>query len=251
MNTAKILQCKNLKKYYGENKVLDGISFDVTRGEVVVLIGPSGTGKSTLLHCINLLTPLTDGKVWLDGLEVTDKKNNINKIRQDIGFVFQHFALFNHLTALKNVVIGLVEVKKIKKQEAYAKAEDELRRVGLYQHRDKYPAELSGGQKQRVGIARALAMDPKVMLFDEPTSALDPELTGEVLDVMQDLAQSGMTMLVVSHEIGFARMVGDRIIFMEAGKIVEQGKPDQLLKNAQNKRTIEFLRKITELYGHH
>lgn len=249
MNETNILECEGIVKAFGDNVVLNGISLSVKKGEVLVLIGPSGTGKSTLLRCINLLTPLTKGRVWLDGVEVTDKKNDINKIRQDIGFVFQHFALFNHLTAINNVKVGLIEVKKMNKADAYKKALEELDRVGLVDHKDKYPAELSGGQKQRVGIARSLAMDPKVMLFDEPTSALDPELTGEVLEVMKNLAKDGMTMVVVSHEIGFARMVSNRIIFMEGGKIIEEGAPDKILKNASNPRTIQFLSKITELYG--
>jgi polar amino acid transport system ATP-binding protein len=249
MNDRIILEVDELTKSFGTNKVLDGISFQVKKGEVVVLIGPSGTGKSTLLRCINLLTAPDTGRVWLDGVEVTDKKNDINRSRQDIGFVFQHFALFNHLTALKNVMVGLVEVKKVTHEEARSKAVEELERVGMAEHMEKYPAELSGGQQQRVGIARSLAMDPKVMLFDEPTSALDPELTGEVLSVMKDLAASGMTMVVVSHEIGFARSVAHRIIFMEYGKIVEQGVPEKILKAAEQKRTREFLEKITELYG--
>lgn len=244
-----ILQVKEIKKSFGDNKVLKGISLNVDRGEVVVIIGPSGTGKSTLLRCINLLTLPDSGQVWLNGTEVTDKKNNINKLRQNIGFVFQHFALFNHLTALKNVMVGMRKVLKMSKEKAKEKALLELDRVGLIGHENKYPAELSGGQKQRVGIARSLAMDPEVMLFDEPTSALDPELTGEVLTVMKDLAGEGMTMIVVSHEIGFARSVGNRIVFMDEGYIVEEGSPDELLKNAKKERTSEFLKKISELYG--
>jgi len=249
MQERVILEVQDLSKSFGTNTVLDGISFQVEKGEVVVIIGPSGTGKSTLLRCINLLTPPDKGQVWLDGVEVTDKKNDINRCRQDIGFVFQHFALFSHLTALKNVMVGLSEVKKTNAEEARRIAVMELERVGLAEHMDKYPAELSGGQQQRVGIARSLAMDPKVMLFDEPTSALDPELTGEVLNVMKDLASSGMTMVVVSHEIGFARSVARRMIFMEKGRIVEQGAPDKILKAAEQQRTREFLEKITELYG--
>lgn len=244
-----IIEVKNMVKSFGDNKVLKGISFVVKKGEVVVIIGPSGTGKSTLLRGINLLTPIDSGRVWLDSVEVTDENNNINELRQDIGFVFQHFALFNHLTALGNVIVGLTKVKKMDKEEANEKAMMELERVGLLDHKDKYPAELSGGQKQRVGIARSLAMDPKVMLFDEPTSALDPELTGEVLNVMNTLAKEGMTMIVVSHEIGFARSVANRIIFMENGYIVEEGSPDKIFKNAKEKRTKEFLEKISELYG--
>jgi polar amino acid transport system ATP-binding protein len=249
MQERVILDIQSLSKSFGTNTVLDGISFDVKKGEVVVIIGPSGTGKSTLLRCVNLLTPPDKGRIWLDGVEVTDKKNDINRCRQDIGFVFQHFALFSHLTALKNVMVGLLEVKKMNAEEARRIAVMELERVGLAGHMEKYPAELSGGQQQRVGIARSLAMGPKVMLFDEPTSALDPELTGEVLNVMKDLASSGMTMVVVSHEIGFARSVAKRIIFMEKGRIVEQGSPDKILKAAEQQRTREFLEKITELYG--
>lgn len=244
-----VLEIKDICKSFGENRVLNGISIKIHKGEVLVLIGPSGTGKSTLLRCINLLTPPDSGRVWLDGIELTDKRNDINKSRQEIGFVFQHFALFNHLTALRNVMVGLLNVKKIDKDEAYRKAVMELERVGLAEHMNKYPAELSGGQQQRVGIARSLAMDPKVMLFDEPTSALDPELTGEVLNVMQDLAKDGMTMVVVSHEIGFARSVADRIVFMENGEIVEKGTPEEILKNPTKQRTREFLEKITQLYG--
>lgn len=244
-----ILRVENVVKDFGSNRVLDGISFTIRHGEVAVVIGPSGTGKSTLLRCINLLTPVNDGRVWLEEAEITDRHSNINALRQKIGFVFQHFALFNHLTAAGNVEVGLIKVKKMSREDARKKATYELDRVGLAEHKDKYPAELSGGQKQRVGIARALAMDPEIMLFDEPTSALDPELTGEVLEVMKDLAREGMTMLVVSHEIGFARSVADRIIFMEHGVIVEQAEPDKLLKNADEERTRSFLEKITELYG--
>ncbi len=249
MGTEHILTVKDLVKDFGTNRVLDKISFTVKRGEVVVIIGPSGTGKSTLLRCINSLTPPNEGRVWLDEREITDKHSNINKIRQEMGFVFQHFALFNHLTALGNVEVGLYKVKKMSREAARKKAIEELTRVGLQDHMEKYPAELSGGQQQRVGIARSLAMDPKIMMFDEPTSALDPELTGEVLAVMKDLAQAGMTMLVVSHEIGFARAVADRIVFMEDGHIVEDGPPEEILRNAKKERTREFLHKITELYG--
>ena len=244
-----ILKVENVSKSFGDNRVLDGISFTIRHGEVVVVIGPSGTGKSTLLRCINLLTPVGGGRVWLEEAEITDRHSDINTLRQKIGFVFQHFALFNHLTAVGNVEVGLIKVKRMSREEARKKAVYELERVGLGDHKDKYPAELSGGQKQRVGIARALAMDPEIMLFDEPTSALDPELTGEVLEVMKDLARDGMTMLVVSHEIGFARSVADRIVFMEHGVIVEQGAPEKLLKNADEERTRKFLEKITELYG--
>jgi len=244
-----ILRVEGLHKAYGAEEVLKGISLEVRRGETKVIIGPSGTGKSTLLRCINQLTPPDGGRVWLDGIEITAPKVNINKIRQSIGFVFQDFNLFNHLTALDNVRIGLTKVKGMGKEEATEKALEELRRVGLEDKADAYPAELSGGQQQRVSIARALAMDPKLILFDEPTSALDPELIGEVLEVMIDLAKSGMTMLVVTHEMGFARSVADEIIFMEGGVILEQGPPAQLFSSPKHKRTREFLHKITELYG--
>ncbi len=244
-----LLTVQNLVKDFGKNRVLDGLSFTVAPAEVVVVIGPSGTGKSTLLRCINLLTDVNSGRIWLEDAEITSSDSDINHLRQKIGFVFQHFALFNHLTALGNVEVGLLKVKKVDKKQAREKALAELKRVGLDDQKDQYPAELSGGQKQRVGIARALAMDPQIMLFDEPTSALDPELTGEVLEVMKNLALEGMTMVVVSHEIGFARSVADRIIFMEHGGIVEEGPPEQILRGAGKERTREFLKKITELYG--
>ena len=219
------------------------------KGETKVIIGPSGTGKSTLLRCINRLTPADQGRVWLEDEEITHTRTNINKIRAQIGFVFQSFNLFAHLTALGNVRIGPMRVKGMKKNEATRLAMEELERVGLGEKADAYPAELSGGQQQRVSIARALAMFPKLILFDEPTSALDPELIGEVLEVMVSLAKEGMTMLVVTHEMGFARAVADEIIFMEGGVIVEQGPPKQMFTNAKHQRTGEFLNKISELYG--
>lgn len=243
-----MLEVKDIHKTYGKTVVLDGVSFSMEKGETKVIIGPSGTGKSTLLRCINQLSPPDKGRVWLDGVEVTDKKTNINDIRQKIGFVFQEFNLFNHLTALKNVSIGLEKVKNMEKEEALKKAQDELKRVGLKDQADQYPAQLSGGQKQRVGIARALAMDPIIILFDEPTSALDPELIGDVLEVMKSIAGE-VSMLVVTHEMGFARNVADEIIFMEHGKIVEKGTPTQMFKNPKIKRTKEFLGKISSLYG--
>lgn len=252
MNTASsavVLKVEDIHKRYGSEEVLRGVSFEVCRGETKVIIGPSGTGKSTLLRCINHLTPPDRGRVWLDGVEVTHHKANINQIRAAIGFVFQDFNLFTHLTALDNVRLGLSKVKKLDKKKATEVALEELRRVGLANKGKNYPAELSGGQQQRVSIARALAMDPKVILFDEPTSALDPELIGEVLEVMTVLAREGMTMVVVSHEMGFARSVADEIIFMEHGVIVEQGPPQQLFTSSKHARTGEFLRKITELYG--
>lgn len=248
-NSHVILKVEDIHKAYGAEEVLKGITLEVSRGETKVIIGPSGTGKSTLLRCINQLTLPDQGRVWLDGVEVTDPKVNINTVRQSIGFVFQDFNLFSHLTALGNVSIGLTKVKKMPKREAREEAQKELQRVGLEDKANAYPAELSGGQQQRVSIARALAMNPKLILFDEPTSALDPELIGEVLEVMIDLAKSGMTMLVVSHEMGFARSVANEIIFMEGGGILEQGSPAQLFSNPTHKRTKEFLHKITELYG--
>ncbi len=244
-----LLQVEDVHKRYGREEVLKGISFSLERGETKVVIGPSGTGKSTLLRCINQLSPPEKGRIWLDGEEVTHPKANINKLRAQMGFVFQDFNLFAHLTALGNVRLGPMKVKKMTKDAANKLALEELARVGLADKADSYPAQLSGGQQQRVSIARALAMSPKLILFDEPTSALDPELIGEVLTVMIDLAKEGMTMLVVSHEMGFARSVADEIIFMEHGVIVEQGPPDQLFNSPQNARTGEFLHKITELYG--
>lgn len=244
-----LLRVENLHKRYGKEEVLKGVSFSLDKGETKVIIGPSGTGKSTLLRCINRLTEPDRGRIWLEDVEITSPKVNINRIRAQIGFVFQDFNLFTHLTALDNVRLGLIRVKRMSKKEATARAMEELARVGLADKANAYPAELSGGQQQRVSIARALAMEPKLILFDEPTSALDPELIGEVLAVMEDLAQSGMTMLVVTHEMGFARTVADEIIFMEKGVIVEQGPPEQLFRNPKHPRTAEFLRRITDLYG--
>jgi polar amino acid transport system ATP-binding protein len=246
---APILELKNVTKIYGSNVIFKNISFSVKEGDAIVIIGPSGTGKSTLLRCINLLTPLTSGEVYLDGHEVNVKGKNEDEVRQHIGMVFQNFLLFNHLTALDNVVLGLTKVKGMKQEQAIEKGRHELKRVGLADRAEHYPGQLSGGQQQRVAIARALAMDPRVMLFDEPTSALDPELIGEVLSVMESLARENMTMLVVTHEMGFAREVADRIIFMEKGSIVEEGSPDQLFRHAKSERTREFLGKIGDLYG--
>jgi polar amino acid transport system ATP-binding protein len=244
-----VLRVEGVHKTYGDNHVLRGISLQVRRGETKVVIGPSGTGKSTLLRCINQLTIPDEGKVWLGDCEITSHKEDINCARAKIGFVFQNFNLFTHLTALHNVRIAPMKVKHMGKEEATRLAMEELERVGLADKADAYPAELSGGQQQRVSIARALAMFPQLILFDEPTSALDPELIGEVLEVMISLAKEGMTMLVVSHEMGFARTVADEIIFMEGGGILEQGPPDQLFVNPKETRTREFLNKITELYG--
>jgi len=243
-----IVKIENVHKAYGKEEVLKGISMDVCEGEVVVLVGPSGTGKSTLLRCINQLTIPDSGKVWVDGVELTNPKTDIDKARQHIGMVFQDFNLFNHLTTLDNIMLGLIHVMGMKKEEARDKALLELKRVGLANKSENYPGQLSGGQKQRVAIARSLAMDPIVMLFDEPTSALDPELIGEVLTVMKDLAVGGMTMICVTHEIGFARDVCSRIVFMEHGEIVEEGNPDKMLNHPDLPRTKQFLGKITELH---
>ena len=244
-----LLRIEGLHKAFGDNKVLDGVSLALRKQEKKVIIGPSGTGKSTLLRCINRLTPPDAGRVFLDGEEITDAKDVVRKARQQIGMVFQQFNLFIHLTALQNVTLGLVDVKGLAKKEAAHRAMGVLERVGLSEKASAYPAELSGGQQQRVGIARAVAMNPKLMLFDEPTSALDPELIGEVLDVIVELARDGMTMMLVTHEMGFARSVCDEIIFMEDGKIVEQAEPGRFFSDPQQERTQRFLRKISELYG--
>ena len=239
-------QCKihvtNLKKNFGKLEVLKDISVDV--GEVVVLLGPSGSGKSTLLRCLNQLETATSGKIIIDGHDVTDKHTDINKVRENIGMVFQHFNLFNHLTVLDNMTLAPVHLKLMNKEEARTEALRLLERVGLADKADAFPSQLSGGQKQRVAIARALEMKPDIMLFDEPTSALDPEMVGEVLAVMKELARDGMTMVVVTHEIGFAREVADRVIFMEGGYIVEQGTPEEVINNPKEPRTIDFLSKV-------
>ena len=246
---AKLLEVEDLHKTYHESEVLKGISFSLKKGETKAIVGSSGTGKSTLLRCINLLNRPDSGHIWLNGTDITEPKVDVNKTRQKIGMVFQHFNLFTHLTALDNVCIGLIKVKGMKKKEAKKIGVEELSRVGLADKAKSYPAELSGGQQQRVGIARALALEPELMLFDEPTSALDPELIGEVLTVMTDLAKAGMTMIVVTHEMGFARSVCDEIIFMEKGYILEQGSPAQFFTRPRHERTKEFLHKISELYG--
>jgi polar amino acid transport system ATP-binding protein len=243
------IRAENIHKTYGTFQVLRGIDLQVHESEVLVLIGPSGTGKSTLLRCLNLLTRPDSGRIWLDKLEITAPHTDVNKVRERVGMVFQDFNLFSHLRALDNVSIALTKVVGMKPKEAKEKALWELQRVGLVDKADLYPAQLSGGQKQRVAIARALAMDPRVMLFDEPTSALDPELIGEVLSVMKKLASEGMTMVLVTHEMGFAREVANRIIFMEHGKIVEEGPPEQLFFNPRSERARAFLGKITDLYG--
>lgn len=243
-----IVRLENVYKSYGAEEVLRGISMEVDEGEVVVLVGPSGTGKSTLLRCVNQLTVPDSGTVWVKDMELTHPDTDIDKARSHIGMVFQEFNLFNHLTALGNVMLGLTQVLELDKEAAEKRAKKELDRVGLTDKYNNYPGQLSGGQKQRVAIARSLAMDPIVMLFDEPTSALDPELIGEVLEVMKDLALGGMTMICVTHEIGFARDVSNRIVFMEHGDIVEQGTPDKLLTNPDKARTKKFLGKISALH---
>ena len=244
MSSEYILRVDDIHKNFGDREILHGISFAVKKGETIVFIGPSGTGKSTLLRCINQLTEPDRGRVFLDNEEITCCGQRISGYRQRIGMVFQNFNLFDHLTAVENVEIAPIKVRKMKKEDARAKAMEELKRVGMADWADHYPAELSGGQAQRVSIARCLAMDPEVILFDEPTSALDPELTREVLEVMKDLARSGMTMLVVTHEMGFARSVASRVIFMEGGQIVEQGPPSEIMNNPKHPRTREFIGRI-------
>lgn len=248
-NAKVVLRVENICKCYNTNEILRGISFEIKKGETKVIIGPSGSGKSTLLRCINQLTIPDKGSIWLEDEEVTHHMKDINRFRQKIGMVFQDFNLFDHLNSLKNVEIALIKVKKMDKKEAQEKAIEELRRVGLEKQAHLYPAQLSGGQKQRVSIARALAMDPIVMLFDEPTSALDPELIGEVLEVIKNLAMGGMTMIVVTHEMGFARSVANEIIFIEEGLIIDQGTPHKIFTNPDHERTRKFICKIAELYG--
>ena len=239
-----MIHVKNLHKYFGENEVLKGVNDQIKKGEVVVVIGPSGSGKSTFLRCLNLLEEPTKGEIIFEGQNITGENININKIREKMGMVFQQFNLFPHKTILENITIAPINVKNKSKAEAEEKAKELLKRVGLLEKADAYPASLSGGQKQRIAIARALAMEPDVMLFDEPTSALDPEMVGEVLNVMKDLAKEGMTMVVVTHEMGFAREVGDRILFMDGGNIVEQGTPEEIFDNPKNPRTQDFLSKV-------
>ena len=227
-----------------KRQVLKGINLTVKEGEVVCVIGPSGSGKSTFLRCLNKLETSTDGVILVDGFDITDKKTNINKVRENIGMVFQNFNLFSHLTVKKNIMMAPVDLKKMTAQEAETKAMELLERVGLADKANYYPHQLSGGQQQRVAIARALAMNPDIMLFDEPTSALDPEMVGEVLEVMKELASQGMTMIVVTHEMGFAREVSDRVIFIDEGVIVEEGTPEEVFTNPKNQRTIDFLNKV-------
>jgi len=238
-----VISAKNLKKHYGQLEVLKDISVDVTEGEVLCIIGPSGSGKSTLLRCLNRLEEIQSGTITILGQELVNNKN-IDKLREDIGMVFQSFNLFPHLTVLENMTLAPLELKKMNKKEATEKAISLLDKVGLKDKKDVYPDTLSGGQKQRVAIARALEMNPKIMLFDEPTSALDPEMVGEVLKVMKDLAQEGMTMVVVTHEMGFARDVSDRVIFMDQGYILEEGPPEEIFTAPTSERCKEFLDKV-------
>ncbi|HYK71535.1 MAG TPA: amino acid ABC transporter ATP-binding protein [Pseudoneobacillus sp.] len=239
-----MIKVDNLKKSFGNHEVLKDINLSIQPQEVVVVIGPSGSGKSTFLRCINQLETITDGHVFIEGIDVADKKTDINKVRTEVGMVFQHFHLFPHMTVLENIMLAPLKVRKAGAELSKEKGMQLLKKVGLEEKANVYPNSLSGGQKQRVAIARALAMEPKIMLFDEPTSALDPEMVGEVLEVMKQLAREGMTMVVVTHEMGFAREVGDRVIFMDSGYIVEENEPKQLFENPQHDRTKAFLSKI-------
>lgn len=239
-----MIEVKNLKKAFGSRIVLDGITETIEKGEKVVIIGPSGSGKSTFLRCLNLLEKPTDGEIWFEGMNITDPKTNINQLRQKMGMVFQQFNLFPHLTVQENIMLAPVKLKLMSKEEASVKAKQLLERVGLPDKADAYPKQLSGGQKQRIAIARALAMKPDVMLFDEPTSALDPEMVGEVLELMKELADDGMTMVVVTHEMGFAREVATRVLFMDGGNIQEQNNPKDFFENPKNERLKGFLAKV-------
>ncbi len=244
MENNTIIHVEDLCKSFGNLHVLTGVDIDIHKGDVIAIIGPSGCGKSTFLRCLNMLETPTKGKVFMHGTEVTDPKTNINEQRQKMMMVFQHFNLFPHMTILENLTIAPIKLKKLSKEEAEEKAMSILKRVDLVDKANAYPAMLSGGQKQRVAICRALAMEPDVILFDEPTSALDPEMVGEVLEVMRELAQSGITMICVTHEIGFAREVASKVIFFDGGKIAESGTPDEVLSNPQNPRLKDFLAKV-------
>ncbi|MBS7576234.1 MULTISPECIES: amino acid ABC transporter ATP-binding protein [unclassified Enterococcus] len=246
MTNEKIL-VEHLKKSYGKNEVLKDISLSIHEGEVVVILGPSGSGKSTLLRALNKLEEPTSGDILIDGANLTDKSTNVNQIREHIGMVFQHFNLFPHLTVLENITLAPVDLGKLSPEEAKQKGIELLRRVGLEDKKDQRPDNLSGGQKQRVAIARSLAMNPDIMLFDEPTSALDPEMVGDVLAVMKDLASQGMTMVIVTHEMGFAKQVADRVLFIDGGKILEDGTPEQVFESPKNSRTKEFLDKVLNI----
>ena len=239
-----LLQIDHLTKAYGQNTILKDVSFSVGQGEVVVIIGPSGSGKSTFLRCLNHLEQIDSGKVVVDDVDIFDRKTNINTTREKIGMVFQHFNLFNNMNVLRNLMLAPVDLKKATKEQARAKALEMLERVGLADKAENFPSQLSGGQKQRVAIARALCMEPDVMLFDEPTSALDPEMVGEVLQIMKALAADGMTMVIVTHEIGFAREVADRVLFIDEGCIVEEGTPEEIFNHPKTPRAIDFLNKV-------
>lgn len=239
-----MIRLDNLHKSFGKLHVLKGIDLHVNKGEIVTIVGPSGSGKSTVLRCMNLLEEPSHGNIIFEGENITDKKINIDEVRQNIGMVFQNFNLFPHMTVLDNITLAPIKIKKINKEEANKKAEKLLERVGLLDKKNVYPAQLSGGQKQRIAIARALAMEPDMMLFDEPTSALDPEMVKEVLDVIKELANEGMTMAIVTHEMGFAKEVADRVIFIDEGKVVENDTPENVFNNPTNERTKEFLDKV-------
>ncbi|MCX7720923.1 MAG: amino acid ABC transporter ATP-binding protein [Dictyoglomus thermophilum] len=242
-----MIKVVNLHKKFKHLHVLKGINLEVKKGEVLVIIGPSGGGKSTLLRCINRLEEPTEGEIYIDGIKITDPSVDINKIRQKVGMVFQLFNLFPHLTVLENITLAPIKVKKVDPQIAVEKAYELLKRVGLLDKAKSYPSQLSGGQQQRIAIARALAMEPEVMLFDEPTSSIDPEMTKEVLDVIRELAHEGMTMIIATHEMGFAKEVANRVIFLDQGRIVEEGTPKQIFENPKEERTIEFLSKILSI----
>ncbi len=239
-----VISIKGLHKSFGDNHVLRGVDQEIKKGEKVVIIGASGSGKSTFLRCLNLLEQPTDGHIYFDGVDITDPKNDINKLRQKMGMVFQQFNLFPHKTVKENIMLAPVKLKLMTRAEASEKADALLRRVGLSDKADAYPEQLSGGQKQRIAIVRSLAMNPEVMLFDEPTSALDPEMVGEVLELMKELAEEGMTMVVVTHEMGFAREVGTRVLFMDEGLVQEEGEPQEFFSNPKNPRLKEFLAKV-------
>ena len=244
MNGNVLFEIKNLQKKFGSLTVFDGLRETICKGDVVVIIGPSGGGKSTFIRCLNLLEQTTAGKIYFEGEDITAKGFDVNRHRQKVGMVFQQFNLFNNLTVLENITISLTKVKKQSEEESKEKALKLLKRVGLEDKANAYPSQLSGGQKQRIAIVRALAMEPDVLLFDEPTSALDPEMVGEVLQVISDLARDGITMVVVTHEMGFARKVGTRVLFMDGGQIAEQGTPEEIFEYPQNARTKEFLSKV-------
>jgi len=244
MEGCTIIQFRQVNKWFGDFHVLKDINLTIRAGEVVVILGPSGSGKSTLLRCINQLETVSDGEVIVDGVKMNDPKTNLNKARQEIGMVFQHFHLYPHKTVLENIMLAPMKVKKMPEEEARKIAEFYLQKVGIPEKANAYPSQLSGGQQQRVAIARGLAMKPKIMLFDEPTSALDPEMIGEVLDVMRTLAKEGMTMVVVTHEMGFAREVADRVIFMDEGRILEESEPETFFNNPKEERTRQFLSRI-------